>query len=834
MVLLNGVLSGRSRLSSISFYIRFLNDCLHNAVAPSHVRHRIRRARLFHTVRIEKIFIKDELAKTRDRLVDAKRDFYIKYRQAKGFLNTFDFIRFSWLLVECDKKQKLKLTGKYTKTLKFLRKERYGSWKQNYSNIINLSGIDLTTLQKDILSRGLNFCLPPRIEKEKVLAEFELFYDQLTGIKPPSLSKSSEDFCRTSLAQIATRISTSKPDEREFLLGRKHIKALRELKRNTEIVITKPDKGRAVVILSKADYCAKMATILDDRTKFECLGPSESADDNKKCEDELQKHLARLTKTKQLSLEVANRLKPTGSIRPRAYGLPKIHKPSVPLRPIISMSGSAQYETSRWLAELLAPVRKMYSAKCVKDSFAFVDLLRKAEVPSGGIMCSYNAVSLFTNVPLHDTIEICKKTLYHHDEICPPTLSEREFEDLMYKVTSGVKFSFDDFMYQQRDGVAMGSPLGPVMADIFVGYHESLIPADQWPSLYCRFVDDCFSYCHDVEESDRFLETLNNLHPSLKFTRELETDGVLPFLDVKARRVRDTFVTTIYSKPTFTGLYIPFDSFVPFKYKKNLMLNLCDRASRICSPSELDEELESLRKIFLKNGYPLSVVRKFVVSHLSKPQKPFGPEKRSVMLRLPFLGPISVKFEKDIRRCVEPIFTCCRVNFVYSTRSALAVKKDVLPILQMSSVIYSYTCRHCESRYIGRTQQHLATRVRQHVPLNLLNEDQRALRPRRGRPPKNRENVALKSSSVVRPPASSRNTSVNVTPDTTDYDYSIARHLATNPSCRATYSDNDFRIVCRGRSLSHLQVLEALYTRTLSPKLCVQVKAKTLKLFPPD
>ena len=116
------------------------------------------------------------------------------------------------------------------------------------------------------------------------------------------LSKSSEDFCRTSLAQIATRISTSKPDEREFLLGREHIKALRELKRNTEIIITKPDKGRAVVILSKADHCAKMATILDDRTKFECLVPSESADYNKKWEDELQKHLARLTKTKQLSL----------------------------------------------------------------------------------------------------------------------------------------------------------------------------------------------------------------------------------------------------------------------------------------------------------------------------------------------------------------------------------------------------------------------------------------------------------------------------------------------------------------------------------------------------
>ena len=94
------------------------------------------------------------------------------------------------------------------------------------------------------------------------------------------------------------------------------------------------------------------------------------------------------------------------------------------------MSGSAQYSISRWLAQLLDPVRKMYSAKCIKDSFAFIDLLRNTEVPNGGIMCSYEAVSLFTNVPLEHTVDICRKTLYH-DEICPPTLREKGFVDLM-------------------------------------------------------------------------------------------------------------------------------------------------------------------------------------------------------------------------------------------------------------------------------------------------------------------------------------------------------------------------------------------------------------------
>ena len=99
------------------------------------------------------------------------------------------------------------------------------------------------------------------------------------------------NFCRTSLAEIATRMATSKPDTKDFLLGREHLRALRDLERNENIVITKPDKGRAVVILSKTDYCAKMATILEDQSKFKCLGPSESEDDYKRVEDDLQKHL---------------------------------------------------------------------------------------------------------------------------------------------------------------------------------------------------------------------------------------------------------------------------------------------------------------------------------------------------------------------------------------------------------------------------------------------------------------------------------------------------------------------------------------------------------------
>ena len=148
----------------------------------------------------------------------------------------------------------------------------------------------------------------------------------------------------------------------------------------------------------------------------------------------------------------------------------------VPLRPIISMSGSAAYDISRWLARLLDPVVELFSSRCVKGSFEFVDKLKNADVPSNRIMCSYDVVSLFTNVPLDPTIEICRQTLFHHNDICPPTLDEDEFVELLRKVTSGVEFSFKNTMYRRCDGVGMGSPLGPVLANILLVTASCLSP----------------------------------------------------------------------------------------------------------------------------------------------------------------------------------------------------------------------------------------------------------------------------------------------------------------------------------------------------------------------
>ena len=292
------------------------------------------------------------------------------------------------------------------------------------------------------------------------------------------------------------------------------------------------------------------------------------------------------------------------------YGLPKTHKTDIPLRPILSMVGSSQHELAKFLSVTLQPVLELYSSFCIQDSFTFAELIRQFDPTSDqSFLCSFDICSLFTNVPLDETVRICADTLYS-GKFISPDFPKAVFIELMQMDTSGVEFSFNNTMYRQNDGIAIVSPLGPVvLANIFVGYNENkLFDFSVKPQFYKRYVDDTFAIFENEAECDEFFNILNSLNPALKFTSEKEESESLAFLDVKIQKSDSIFITSVYRKPTFIGQYIRWDSFGPYKRKKNLISTLVHRAVRICSKSLLQQELENIRVILRDNGYPESII----------------------------------------------------------------------------------------------------------------------------------------------------------------------------------------------------------------------------------
>ena len=114
---------------------------------------------------------------------------------------------------------------------------------------------------------------------------------------------------------------------------------------------------------------------------------------------------------KEISQETFNEIKSIDSIRPRLYGLPKLHKTEDPLRPILSMTKSPLHKLARFHKLLLEPVLNHYSRFAVKDSFEVVERIRNIN-PENTFLSSFDVKKLFTSIPLDEVIQICGDVLY--------------------------------------------------------------------------------------------------------------------------------------------------------------------------------------------------------------------------------------------------------------------------------------------------------------------------------------------------------------------------------------------------------------------------------------
>ena len=177
----------------------------------------------------------------------------------------------------------------------------------------------------------------------------------------------------------------------------------------------------------------------------------------------------------------------------------------------------------------------------------------------------------------------------------------------------------------------------------------------------------------DINHVDLFLNYLNNKHPNIKFTKEIENNGYLPFLDINIKKENNSLSTSVYRKNTFTGLCMNFNSFAPFIYKINLIKTLIFRSFSLSSSYfNMHLDFEKVKSFLTLNGFKSDIIDKCIKSFLGRihisPKPPIdNVSKHTLFIKLPFHGEESFKIRRNLNKLFSKFYPQIKLNVVFQS-----------------------------------------------------------------------------------------------------------------------------------------------------------------------
>lgn len=518
-----------------------------------------------------------------------------------------------------------------------------------------------------------------------------------------------------------------------------YIKRCKKLKSSRNILLTKRylnendlvavpfDKGIGICVMKRQDYHQKLDDILNLPQFEKVIKPRKNAiHPVLKEEERIVNVLKQLRDDGKVTRDLYKKLKPRGSQPARLYGLGKVHKTAIPTRPVLSMPGSSYYKIGVQVAEWLSKVPACQINASTKE---IADSLKNVQLEEDEELVSFDVSSLYTNVPVMEAIDICTELLFDGNQEAPP-VDKETFKVLAQISSCNVIMLTHNGYYRQTDGLAMGSPPAPHLANGWMSTHDDKIA--EGSKLYFRYMDDIIRDIKTRKIEEKLVE-INNIHPKLNFTIErqqkVRQEGQIPFLDMRIINRNGQLSSTWYSKPSDTGLIMNFHALAPKRYKRSVVSGFVHRIYRACSSwANVHASLEKAKQILEHNQYPPMFYNPIIEETLSKILENENKEKPAVeqhgqqeegnndvrrqLFFLQYRGKASEDFARALHKINAP---CTVVMTLRKLKTVLPSLKPAVDKFLRSGVVYQIKCPRCGARYVGYTCRHLVTRFKEHL-----------------------------------------------------------------------------------------------------------------------
>ena len=490
-------------------------------------------------------------------------------------------------------------------------------------------------------------------------------------------------------------------------LPRRYVAALKGLRADESIRLTNADKGGGFVVLNKTDYINKMHTLLEDQTTYRKVRAGNAKDKSKVFAQVVRSILKDCDSGKKLIHHL-----PQNPRIPSMRGLPKIHKPGVPMRPITNGTDSAPHALASELAKPLTKTLGSISGCHLKNSSDLIERLKGRRLRNKKLV-GLDVVSLFTRVPVDEALAAARRALAKNPDLELPVPADAFMKLVEVCVRFGA-FEFESEEYEQIDGLPMGPPLSGVLANLFM----ETLEADHYlgivgsHALWIRYADDVTILIAVRVVTDELAARLNAVHPRIQFTWEEEQDNQLAVLDVLIKRDSNHEPRfAVYRKPTCKDDYIHYLSAHSEKVKSGVVIGLFLRALRICSPEYLENEFNHVIEAFKRLHYPLGMLLRLQRTAIAIKER--GPRQRQQDTR-----PIIVVPHSPLTEQLEAhLGHHLRIATPAQTKIGEMVKTPRPKHAPEDSVIYKIPCgeQSCKEAYFGQTCRGLKKRLSEHV-----------------------------------------------------------------------------------------------------------------------